>query len=294
MPTWSKTKSAPTSPSEAGVPGSVHGVARLSFVHEDGTNRLHLLDQRAPLRVLFPEPHDPGVPLAVLVTTSGGLVGGDVLDVAISAGAGAAALVTTQAAEKVYRSEGAACEMRVALEAGAGAWLEWLPNETIVFDAAKLRRRTTVSLAADARLLAGEIVVLGRLARGERFTSGTIHDAWEIRRDGRLVWTDAFRLDEDLAQAQASPGGLAGAGALATIVFAGEVAERLSGPLAALAERLTNVDLRVGTTRMGAVLLTRLLAQDPRALRGAFAELWAYLRGEAGPLSPRLPRLWSI
>jgi urease accessory protein UreH len=87
---------------------------------------------------------------------------------------------------------------------------------------------------------------------------------------------------------------LAGAGALATIVFAGEVAERLSGPLAALAERLTNVDLRVGTTRMGAVLLTRLLAQDPRALRGAFAELWAYLRGEAGPLSPRLPRLWSI
>jgi urease accessory protein len=294
MPTWSKTKFAPTSPSEAGVPGSVHGVARLAFVHEDGASRLDVLDQRAPLRVLFPEPHDPGVPLAVLVTTSGGLVGGDLLEVAISTGPGAAALVTTQAAEKVYRSQGAACEIRLALDAGPGSWLEWLPNETIVFDAARLRRRTAVSLAADARLLAGEIVVLGRLARGERFTSGTIHDAWEIRRDGRLVWTDAFRLDDDLAQAQASPAGLAGAGALATIVFAGEAAERLGGPLAALAERLANEDLRIGTTRIGAILLARLLAQDPRALRGAFAELWAYLRGEAGSLSPRLPRLWSI
>jgi urease accessory protein len=276
------------------VPRRVHGVARLAFVHEDDASRLDVLDQRAPLRVLFPEPPDPGVPLAVLVTTSGGLVGGDLLDVAISTGPGTAALVTTQAAEKVYRSEGATCEIHVALEAGAGSWLEWLPNETIVFDAARLRRRTVVSLAADARLLAGEIVVLGRLARGERFTSGTIHDAWEIRRDGRLVWTDAFRLDEDLAAAQAAPAGLAGAGALATIVVAGEATDRLAAPLAALAERLANEDLRIGTTRIGAILLARLLAQDPRVLRGAFAELWAYLRGEAGSLSPRLPRLWSI
>ena len=190
--------------------------------------------------------------------------------------------------------EGAACEIRVALEAAPGSWLEWLPNETIVFDEARLRRRTTVSLEADARLLAGEIVVLGRLARGERFTSGTIHDGWEIRRDGRLVWMDAFRLAEDLAAAQASPAGLDDAGALATIVFAGEAAKRLAEPLAALAERLSNEDLRIGTTRIGDILLARLLAKDPRALRGAFAELWAYLRCEAGSLSPRLPRLWSI
>lgn len=276
------------------MPGRVHGIARLSFVRSGDASRLDVLDQRAPLRVLFPEPHDPGVPLAVLVTTSGGLVGGDLLDVAITAGAGAAALVTTQAAEKVYRSEGAACEISVGLEAGPRAWLEWLPNETIVFDGARLRRRTTVSLAADARLLAGEIVVLGRLAHGERFTSGTIHDAWEIRRDGRLVWTDAFRLADDLARAQASPAGLGGAAALATIVFAGEPAQRLAGPLAALAERLANEDLRIGTTRIGAILLARLLGHDPRALRGAFAGLWAYLRAEAGSLSPRLPRLWSI
>ena len=276
------------------MPGRVHGSARLSFVRSGGASRLDILDQRAPLRVLFPEPHDPGVPLAVLVTTSGGLVGGDVLDVSVTAGPGAAALVTTQAAEKVYRSEGAACEIRLALEAAPGSWLEWLPNETIVFDAAKLHRRTTVSLEADARLLAGEIVVLGRLARGERFTSGTIHDGWEIRRDGRLVWVDAFRLAEDLAQAQASPAGLGGAGALATIVFAGEAAKRLAEPLATLAERLSNEDLRIGTTRIGDILLSRLLAKDPRALRSAFAELWAYLRAEAGSLSPRLPRLWSI
>lgn len=271
--------------------GSVHGIARLAFIRDGGASRLALLDQRAPLRVLFPEPHDPGVPLAVLVTTSGGLVGGDVLDVAISAGPGAAALVTTQAAEKVYRSAGPTCGIRVTLEAGPGAWLEWLPNETIVFDAARLRRQMAVSLAAGARLLAGEIVVLGRLARGERFTSGLIHDAWEIRSEGRLVWTDAFRLEDDPFAAQA---GLAGAGASATIVFVGEASERLAGPLADLAERLTAGDLRIGTTRIGATVIARLLAEDPRALRWAFAELWAHLRCEAGGLAPRLPRLWSI
>jgi urease accessory protein len=272
----------------------VHGIARLSFVRDRSASRLDALDQRAPLRVLFPGAHDPGVPLAVLVTTSGGLVGGDVLDIAVATGPGARALVTTQAAEKVYRSEGAACEIRVELDAGPGSWLEWLPNETIVFDGARLRRRTAVSMAADARLLVGEIVVLGRLARGERFTSGTIHDGWEIRRDGRLVWMDAFLLAEDLALAQASPAGLDGAAAFATIVFAGEAAKRLAEPLAALAERLSNEDLRIGTTRIGDILLARLLAKDPRALRGAFAELWAHLRCEAGSLSPRLPRLWSI
>ncbi|HSO43134.1 MAG TPA: urease accessory protein UreD, partial [Rhodospirillales bacterium] len=162
------------------MPASVHGIARLSFVRDGQASRLDRLDQRAPLRVLFPRPHDPGTPLAVLVTTSGGLVGGDVLDVAVVTAQGASALVTTQAAEKVYRSEGATCEISVALDAGPGSWLEWLPNETIVFDGARRRRRTVVSLAEDARLLAGEIVVLGRRARGERFTVGLIHDAWEI------------------------------------------------------------------------------------------------------------------
>ena len=276
------------------MPAPVHGIARLSFVRDGQASRLDRRDQRAPLRVLFPRPHDPGVPLAVLVTTSGGLVGGDVLDISVSAGAGAGALVTTQAAEKVYRSEGATCEISVALDAGPGSWLEWLPNETIVFDGARLRRRTVVSLAEDARLLAGEIVVLGRRARGERFTGGLIHDAWEIRRDGRLVWTDSFRLDEDLAVAQAAPAGLAGAAAIASIVCVGRAVEPLAAPLGDLAERLSAPDLRIGTTRIGATLLVRLLARDARALRRAFAELWAWLRCEAGGLAPRLPRLWSI
>lgn len=276
------------------MPAQVHGVARLSFARDGTATRLALLDQRAPLRVLFPEPHDPGVPLAVLVTTSGGLVGGDVLDIAVATGPGARALVTTQAAEKVYRSEGGTCQISVELEASSESWLEWLPNETILFDGARLRRRTSVSLAEGATLLAGEIVVLGRRARGERFTTGLIHDAWEVRRGGRLVWTDAFRLEEDVAEAQASAAGLGGAAAFASIVCAGEAAERLAAPLAELADRLTAADLRIGTTRIGATLLVRLLAEEPRELRRAFAELWAWLRGEAGGLSPRLPRLWSI
>ena len=136
----------------------MEGALHLSFVRRGGASRLDRLEQRAPLRALFPRPHDPGVPLAVIVTTSGGLVGGDRLETEVKVDAGAAALVTTQAAEKVYRSEDAACDVRIALDAQPEAWLEWLPNETIVFDNARMRRKTLVTLAASARLLAGEIL----------------------------------------------------------------------------------------------------------------------------------------
>ncbi len=287
-----------TSPSEPRIAAPTRGRLRLSFIRDSegsaGVSRLDTLDQRAPLRVLFPRPHDRGMPLAVVVSTSGGLVGGDVLDIQVSVGGGAAALVTTQAAEKVYRSEGATCDIRLDLNAGPESWLEWLPNETIVFDRARLRRKTTVSLAASARLLAGEILVFGRRARGERFSAGLIHDAWEIRRDGRLIWMDAFRLAENVAAIQASPAGLDGAAAVGTIVCCGPRPDRAAAQVRTIAAGLGGPDLRIGVTEIGVTLLVRLLGRDVRALRGAFAEVWAMLRREAGGLAPRLPRLWSI
>ncbi|MFN8927410.1 MAG: urease accessory protein UreD, partial [Rhodospirillales bacterium] len=132
--------------------------------------------------MLFPTPAKGDPTTAVVATTSGGIVGGDRMAVTATAGDGARALVTMQAAEKVYRSAGPDATVDVRLSAGVGAWLEWLPQETILFEGARLRRTTRVDLAADACALAGEMIVLGRIARGERLATGLVRDAGEVRR----------------------------------------------------------------------------------------------------------------
>ena len=173
---------------------AVHGVAEIGYARA-GLKHLY---QHDPLRVLFPAPPRGEVPTAVVVTTSGGLVGGDRLDVTATTGPGASALITAQAAEKVYRSTGADCRIDVRLGAAENSWLEWLPQETILFEGSRMRRLTRVDVKGGGRLLAGEMLVFGRHASGERLTSGLIRDAWEVRRDGRLSWADALHMDGDL------------------------------------------------------------------------------------------------
>ncbi len=143
------------------------------------------------------------------------------MTVGIVAEEGSAALVTTQAAEKVYRSLGADCRVEVELSAAAGSWLEWLPHETILFEGARLDRVTRIEYAPGARVLAGEMLVFGRHARGETLTRGRLRDAWEVRRQGRLVWADALVLAGDLAAVLAAPACFAGAVAVATVIYAG-------------------------------------------------------------------------
>ncbi len=280
------------SPSEC-VPAAVAGAAEVGFTRRGGATRLAHLYQRDPLRVLFPAPEDPAVPVAVLVNTSGGLVGGDRLAVTATVGDGAAAMVTSQAAEKVYRSTGRDCRVEVDLTVGAGAWLEWLPHETILFEGARLRRRIAVDVAPDGRLLAGEFLVLGRTARGERLTYGLARDAWEIRCRGRLVWADALHLEGDLARAIADPAGLAGAVAYATFVYAAaDAAERIELARGLLPANDEGV-LRFGATIVNGVLVVRWLARDALALRAAFAAFWAAFRRRVGGTGG-LPRLWTI
>ena len=213
--------SVATSPFKAAAPAATDGAARMVFRRGEKDTRLARLYQRAPLRALFPTGENSGLATAVLVTTSGGLVGGDRLAVGIVAEEGSAALATTQAAEKVYRSLGADCRVEVELSAAAGSWLEWLPHETILFEGARLDRVTRIDYAPGARVLAGEILVFGRHARGETLTCGRLRDAWEVRRQGRLIWADALVLAGDLAAVLAAPACFAGAVAMATVIYAG-------------------------------------------------------------------------
>ena len=163
------------------------GVAEIGFAKTGDVTRLAHLYQRDPLRVLFPTPEADDIPVAVLLTTSGGLVAGDRLAISARLDDGAAAHVTAASAEKIYRSTGATTAITQQLTAGEGAWLEYLPPETILFDGARLRRETRIELAPGAGFLGGGILVFGRHARGERLTHGLVHERWEVWRDGALA-----------------------------------------------------------------------------------------------------------
>jgi urease accessory protein len=270
----------------------VHGVAQIGFAHGGQGTRLASLYQQAPLRVLFPHPPAGDPPHAVLVTTSGGLVGGDRLEVEIATAPNAMALVTTQAAEKVYRSTGASANLEVTLRVGPGAWLEWCPQETILFEGARLRRSTTLQLEPGARVLAGEILVFGRRAHGEQLRTGSLRDSWRVHLGDRLVWTDALRLEGNVAAQLAAPFGFAGAAASATLIYAGTDA---AAWLATMRDLVAgdHAGQRCGVTRLPGLLLCRWLDQDAARLRACFMSAWTGFRHAGADLSATVPVTWN-
>ncbi|MFN4312131.1 MAG: urease accessory protein UreD [Ferrovibrio sp.] len=259
-------------------------------------SRIADLYQHDPCRALMPAP-DPGEAFtAVLVTTAGGLTGGDRLRLGVSVAAGADALCTPQAAEKIYRAEtgSQAADIAIALSVEAGAVLEWLPQETILFAGARLRRDVGIDLQHDARLLAGDITVFGRIARGERFDAGALFDRWQLRHDGRLIWHDAARLDEPGLPALHHSAGFDGA------VAQGLILARLPEPAAArdrLRDLLPANALPEGSlwavTVIEDLLLLRLLDREPARLRRHFGLLWAALRPGLGRVAA-MPRHWHF
>jgi urease accessory protein len=270
----------------------VYGVAEIGFARRDGATRLVHLYERHPLRVLFPA---GDVPTAVLVTTSGGLVAGDRIGIAVTAGEGAAAHVTGSAAEKIYRSTGATTSVDQHFSVAGGGWLEYLPPETILFDNACLRRGTRVELAPGAGFLGGGILVFGRIAMGERFRTGLLHESWEVHREGRLAWGDALHVAGDVAAVMADPACFAAAEACATLILAppDRNTRSLIEPARAVQQQSAAEGLRVGVTAVNGLFIARWLGAAV-AVRRAFAELACHLRQAAMGLPPRLPRLWHV
>jgi urease accessory protein len=282
------TTAAPIAPIEiASRPRLFDGVADVSFARRGEETVLAHLHQKPPLRVLFPRTDDP-LPLAVLANTAGGLVGGDRMATDVRVGAGAAVRMTAQAAEKVYRSLGAETVVDNRLHVQEGAWLEWLPQETIVFDRARLRRRLRIELAADARVLAGEILVFGRVARDERVTTGLLHDAWEVRRDGRLAWADALHLDADIQATLAAAAAFGGGLGYATMIYAApDGAAHLDALRGMVGEE-------GAATCIGSMLIARWLSTDPYRVRQSFGRAWCSLRQHVRGLPAQLPPIWYV
>ena len=139
-------------------------------------------------------------------------------------------MVTTAAAEKVYRTLAPDATIDVKLAVGAGGSLAWLPQETILFDRARLKRSIEIDLAGDARLLLAEAVVFGRAGMGEAVEDCSLFDRWRLRRDGALIHAEAMRLDGAVAAKLAEPAVAKGGIAVATVlVVPGDEATADSG-----------------------------------------------------------------
>src|SRR3954453_318503 len=173
------------------------GAVRFDVKLEDGVTRRGVLHESGSLRVRFPSPEGDGLS-GVFVNTAGGIAGGDRFDVDIAAGEGTRLTLTTAAAEKVYRAAGVPAQLNIALTVASGAHLAWLPQETILFDRARIARRIDIDLEEGASLLLCEIVVFGRTAMGERMSEGGFVDRWRVRRGGRLILAETVRLDGDI------------------------------------------------------------------------------------------------
>ena len=244
---------------------------------------LERLYQSGSAKAMLPRTHG-GVPEVVFLNTSGGLTGGDRLSYGLTLGPGAAAIATTQTAERAYASFTGLARVEVQLRLGAGAALDWLPQETILFDRSALTRRTVVDMAADARLLMLEMLVLGRTAMGERVRTLDLYDRREVRRGGRVVLVDPLRLgSDDLCGQSAILGEFRAIAALALV--APDAGTRLDAARQALAG-LTGVE--AGASAWDGKLTVRIVARDGHDLRRAVLAVLPTLR--QGPL----PRVWQI
>ncbi|HEY6994204.1 MAG TPA: urease accessory protein UreD [Xanthobacteraceae bacterium] len=246
-----------------------------------GATRRSRLREEGSLRVRCPGPASAELE-AVIVNTAGGVAGGDRLSLDVTVGPGARLVVTTAAAEKVYRTLQPAATIGVKLAVGAAAALAWLPQETILFDRARLTRTIDVDLAEDAELLLSEAIVFGRSGMGEAVDDSAMFDRWRLRRGGRLVHAEAVRLDGAVATRLKQRAVAAGAIAVAT-VLAVPADEGTAASVRMLADRVRG---EVGVSAWNGFAVVRLCAADGAALRHDLIALLTALRG--GPL----PRLW--
>lgn len=267
------------------------GVLRVEMVKRGKATRLKHLYQEGCLKGRLPKSYDRGCPDVALINLAGGLTGGDDVRVDVSIGEGASAGVTTQAAEKLYRSTGARCIVDNRLSVAAGAWAEWLPQETIFFDGANLKRSLRIDAAPSARLMAVEAVIFGRAAMGETVADGRFLDRVEVRLDGHLFWHESTRVEHAMADALAHPAMGAGTIASATLLL---VAEDATDWLAPLRGWLDAEGVHAGVTAMPPLLVARLLSNDPLRLRGVLVQALSRLRAGVAGLPEVMPRLWQL
>jgi urease accessory protein len=250
-----------------------------------------LVGQKSKLQVLFqegcgkirlPETFSNEME-AVLINSSGGLTGGDVLEWRAEAGDGCSLVVTTQACEKIYKAAHGTADVGVSLKVGKGAKLHWLPQESILFDRASLSRKLDIDMDDGAELIAIESVLLGRQAMGEAMNEGLLHDRWRIRQNGKLIHAEELKLSGKVAELSQHKAVLSGHVAFATVLYIGPLAEVLLPKLRAI------VGDAGGVSEWNGKLIIRLSAPDGFSMRKIIFPLLTQLRQGA-----HVPKVWKL
>jgi urease accessory protein len=233
-------------------------------------------------------PEGEGVCHAIVVHPPSGLVGGDELRLDVVASPGAHAVLTTPGAGKWYRSTGREASQHVAIDVRSDAIVEWLPQETILFDGTRARIQWRAALAANARLIAWDVFCLGRTGSGESFVDGRCRLETRIEREGRLAWIERGSIAPRGRVAQ-SHAGLGGASVFGTMVVA---APAIAGDWVAMARGVAPAAGDAGITQLPGLLIARYRGHDTEAARGYFTALWRGLREAVIGRAAVEPRIW--
>ena len=264
----------------------------LQFERRDEASILVRREHFGPLRVQKPfYPEGKAVCHTLLLHPPAGIVGGDELTIAATVGDSAHALLTTPGAGKWYRSAAPWASQRLNFKVGSSAILEWLPQESIIFDGALVNMQTYVELAQTASFIGWEVLCLGRRASGERFNSGALAMVNRITRNGRLIWLERGQLEGGSALLN-SPAGLAGYSVSATMLAVGM---NLTPALLAACRALVPVEQGVlhGLTLLPDLWVARYLGHSSEAAHTWFVALWQLLRPAMLGRVAHSPRIWS-
>ena len=263
----------------------------LDYAWRDGRTVLARREHHGPLRVqrdLYPEGH--GICHSIIVHPPGGIAGGDTLAIRAGMGRQAAALLTTPGATKWYGTLGPEARQTLDFTLAAGAALEWLPQETIVFDGARAIAQTCVRLEEESMYLGWEIVCLGRQASGETFARGMFKFNTDIWKGGVRLWGERGAICGGDALLD-SPVGLAGHAVCATLVAAGKDIDNAT--LAACRAIAHGANAQAGITRLPDVCIARWIGDAGEEARHYFAKLWEVLRPALRARAATMPRIWS-
>ncbi|MGZ5930348.1 MAG: urease accessory protein UreD [Rhizomicrobium sp.] len=274
-----------TSPAATPAPRS-GGVLRLELKRRGDATVLGRLYQSGCLKARLFRPEPRHCAEAVLLNTSGGLVGGDRLFHDISWGPATHAAVTTPAAEKLYRAASCTATVETVLSVAEGATAEWLPQEAIVFDRAMVKRDLQVRLAVGATFTGVESIVLGRAEMGETVRSVWLRDGWRVWRGDRLIYADAFYLGGEVSELLVRAPTLQGHLAFANLLHIGPRAE---AELQQVRDFLADSRCIFGASAWNGMLSIRLVARDGATLRQAVARALGIVRGNLA-----LPRVWQM
>jgi urease accessory protein len=266
------------------------GCGRLVLSGSENGTRIEDIYERSPTRILFPRTGSRPVEEAVLINTGGGVAGGDRLECSITVLPGASIAVTSQAAEKVYRALHDSARVATRLKARESARLAWLPQETIIFNWARLHRTTEIELFSGSELLALEWLVLGRAAHGEIVVGGSVIDGWRVKRDGRLVWADSSRITDETFAHLSRKALLSSCNAIATLIYFGP---DLDKRLEFLREILRSLACNCAATLVSGLIVVRFAAKESSDLKLALRGFLEQFGPELGSGPFRVPKMWS-